>query len=61
MGWVRLKGSRAHFDQPNSSFSLSRLIRVVWFCGIFTRLAFYLDFFHWMKGGPVEKPKKEGW
>lgn len=51
-------GSCAHFDQPNSSFSLSGQIRLVWFCRIVTRMVFYLDFFSWMKGAPLGRQRK---
>lgn len=32
---------------------------MVWFCRLFTRMAFYLDFFHWMKEAPVGRQRKE--
>lgn len=58
VGGRSLRGSCVHFDQPDFSLSLSRQIRWVWFCRIFTRMAFYLDFFSRMKGGPVRKTEK---
>lgn len=51
-------GSCALFDQPNSSFSLSGKIILVWFCRIFTRTAFYLDFSSWMKEAPLGRQRR---